>query len=181
MSMDSSIATSTFTYIAVEDQIHSLWKEMQQIRESFAETGPIKDWELFRLMEVHNQLDIESTRQQELHLKSLIDSLNLAGVHAKCTITGGLKAKIQYEEAPVLKTRSQSEQNISYSSGFVDPMYEVNDAISAITKQTSAILIERKREITQTLIILNHKPKLTREEMELKENLMNELKSINAA
>lgn len=179
--MDSSIATSTFTYIAVEDQIHSLWKEMQQIRSSFSETGPIKDWELFRLMEVHNQLDIESTRQQELHLKSLIDSLRLSEINAKCTITGGLKAKVQYVDTPVFRTRSQSEQNISYSSGFVDPMYEVNDAISAITKQTSQILIERKKEITQTLIILNHKPKLTKEEMELKESLMSELKSINAA
>lgn len=179
--MDANIATSTFTYIAVEDQIHSLWKEMQQIRSSFSETGPIKEWELFRLMEVHNQLDIESTRQQELHLKSLIDSLKLYEIHAKCTITGGLKAKVQYVDAPVLRTRSQSEQNISYSSGFVDPMYEVNDAISAITKQTSQILIERKKEITQTLIILNHKPKLTKEEMDLKESLMSELKSINAA
>ncbi|KAK8871127.1 hypothetical protein M9Y10_009040 [Tritrichomonas musculus] len=179
--MDSSIATSTFTYIAVEDQIHSLWKEMQQIRSSYSETGPIKDWELFRLMEVHNQLDIESTRQQELHLKSLIESLKLSEIHAKPTITGGLKARIQYEERPVFKTRSQSDQNMSYSSGFVDPMYEVNDAISAITQQTSAILIERKREITQTLIILNHKPKLTKEEMELKESLLAELKSINAA
>ncbi|OHT05389.1 hypothetical protein TRFO_05989 [Tritrichomonas foetus] len=177
---NQDVATTTFTYLAVEDQIHTLWKEISAVREQYTESQPIKDWEILRLMEVHNQLDIESTRQQESHLKSLIDSLKLSEINAKGIITGGLKARIQPLEVPkkTFSVRSQSEQVIS-QMGFVDPLYGVNDEISLITSQTSTILIDRKREITKTLILLNHKYKLTYEEEELKKNLLAELRSMN--
>lgn len=179
--MDSEVATSTFTYIAVEDQIHNLWKEIADIRKGAFDNGPIKDWELLRLMEVHNQLDIESTRQRENHLKCLLNSLKLEEINGKAVITGGLKAHIQRDDSfATIKTRSHSLQSLT-NIGFVDPLYEATDAISAITQNTSNILIERKRQITHTLIMLNHKQRLTKDEIELRENLMAELKSLNEA
>ena len=178
------VATTTFTYLAVEDQIRNVWRDIKATRENFSENGPIRDWEILRLMEVHNQLDIESIRQQEVHLKSLIESLKLDQIHAKGTITGGLKARITGDESffpkATLKTRSQSDQSIS-TMGFVDPLYDTNQSITAIKSQTSDILMDRKKEITRTLIILNHKQRLTREEEELKQSLLKELKTINSA
>lgn len=177
MDVDAEVATSTFTHLAIETQIHELWKEISKARLDTSKLEAIKDWELVRLIEVHNKLDIESIRQQEKHLKLLLDSLHLEQIGAKVTITGGLKAHV----TPSFPKKSIKKKSASISSftGFVDPMYEATESLASIHNQTSEILLERKREINQTLILLARKKRLTSEEMELRNKLICELKELN--
>ncbi|OHT04281.1 hypothetical protein TRFO_28273 [Tritrichomonas foetus] len=190
--MDPSVATSAFTELAIEDQIRNVWKEIESIRNMKCKTPhekAIQDWQILRLMEVHNRLDIETTRQQENHLKQLMNMLKLDEIDAKVS-AAGIKAKIMPEMSnknnsstteTIFTVRDKDDKAPIITDGFVDPMYKFNDAIAAIASQSSSILIERKREINKNLIILNHKRHLTHEEMKTQKHLMAELRALNGA
>lgn len=176
MSANQDVATTTFTYLAIEKEIRDAWSEIEAKRKDLRVVAPIRDWELYNLFEIHNKLDVESTLQQERHLKFLMESLNLQELNCDYYITGGLKAHVKDNSKP--KTPLVREaRSVPYFDGFIDPAYSFSG--NRPIPLTSEILIERKREINKQLIILSRKRRLTREETMLRKHLIEELKGIN--
>ena len=185
MSADPEVATTTFTYFSLETEMEHLRQEMQQIREAPTLQGvspEIRDWWLSCLMEIHNAMDVESVRQQEKHLQLLMDSLQLDGIGAKASILGGLKAQItEVDSSRPPQSLSPPPQpqpdqpTVTVQGGFVDPLYGSGPAMGS----ASAILLAHKKEVTQRLIVLNRKSRLTGEEEAEKKELIEELRKIN--
>ena len=176
-SADPEVATTTFTYLALESELKKLRDEMRNARDDNGVPEPIRDWNLAVLMELHNRLDVESVRQQERHLQLLLNSLQLEGIGGKLAILGGLKARVTEANSDAFNHVTPSGSDTTpITCGFVDPLYGSG---SSPMGSTSGILLAQKKEVTQKLILLNRKPKLTPEEEREKKELIAELRKIN--
>lgn len=185
MSADPEVATTTFTYFSLETEMQNIREMIKTTRENPSLDGlspEIRDWWLSCLMELHNTLDVESVRQQERHLQLLMNSLQLEAIGAKASILGGLKAHLTEASSdaykaprPVSPPQATSEPAIAVQGGFVDPLYGSGPAMGS----ASAILLAHKKELTQRLIVLNRKSRLTSDEEAEKKQLIEELRKIN--
>ena len=186
MSADPEVATTTFTYFSLETEMQHIREMIKTTRENPSLEGlspEIRDWWLSCLMELHNTLDVESVRQQEKHLQLLMNSLQLEAIGAKASILGGLKAHLTEASSDAYKAprpvspppQATSEPAIAVQGGFVDPLYGSGPAMGS----ASAILLAHKKELTQRLIVLNRKSRLTSDEEAEKKQLIEELRKIN--
>ena len=109
-------------------------------------------------------------------------SVQLDGIGAKASILGGLKAQItEVDSSRPPQSLSPPPQpqpdqpTVTVQGGFVDPLYGSGPAMGS----ASAILLAHKKEVTQRLIVLNRKSRLTGEEEAEKKELIEELRKIN--
>lgn len=163
--------------LAIESQLKQLWGEMSAVRQNYKIKDEIKELELVRLIEVYNKLDIELQRKLELYTKHFMDSLKFYELGIKPSIQGGVKCFIQppsEQKAHGLPSSSQSS-----TENLIPPYQKSNDSIEEHFDTTrNGIVQQRKAEITQTLIELNRRNFLTPEDLQLKDALMEELKSL---
>lgn len=158
--------------MATETQIKNLWGEITNCRLDQTMSVPIKIWELVRLMEVHNKLDIECQRQYESDLKSLVESLQMEQIGGNVAITGGTKCYVNNKSSLASTTRSKS------CAIFAPHIDNTAQRVNQVNEQELEIIRKRKSEITLTLISLNKRKHLTPEQEQIKANLMDELKGL---
>lgn len=163
--------------VAVDSQIKHLWGEMTTLRQNMNIKDQIKELELVRLIEVHNKLDIEEQRNLELYTKSFVDSLRLYELGIHPSIQGGVKCYIQPPSIQNSYNKSQTSTNSTEETS--NPFYNSNQQrIDQIDATRNEIVTQRKAEITQTLIELNRRSYLSPEDEQLKNSLMEELKTL---
>ena len=143
--------------VALEREIHNLWGRMTDVRNSPEFSPESRDIELFRLLELHNLLDIEVQRQHELHMKEFIESLQLDEINAVPYIQGGIKCRVDQKligrkgRSISLNVKGVLERQDSFP-GFAN--------IKKLTPQTAKDIADmqtRRSEIIDELVLLERK------------------------
>ncbi|EAY07520.1 hypothetical protein TVAG_124930 [Trichomonas vaginalis G3] len=176
-SQDMDYATLFFNHLQMENEIHEVWREMKLIREDPSLPDCIKFSLLQKLFEVHNALDLESTREQENYMSSFLQELRLPELGVRPMTEGKLKVHIMQH-----MSRRANPNPRSLSFGFIDPGVQVekrhNTTVLPSSNSGSGILLRRKSEIEFELRSMQMKGKLTPEESEEKLKLTRELSDI---
>lgn len=175
MSTANDVATLLFTHMMIEKEIHDVWKQIQAVKEDTSLSPGLKSIELVRLFEVHNRLEVESTRQQEEYMKQFLISLNLEEIGAKPTIEGRLKCHFQQQVSP--RTMSKS-RTMSY--GFYDSFSDKPELAkhAQLPRKSSDLILQQRSEIRGELAVLMHKRELSKGEDQRRKELANQLRSI---
>ncbi|OHT06740.1 hypothetical protein TRFO_05407 [Tritrichomonas foetus] len=174
----SDIATLLFTHMKVENEIRNVWAEIKRVREDASLPEPIRNIELARLFEVHNELEIESIRQQENYMKNYLKSLNLDEMNVKPITEGKLKCHLIQQMPKRIKQRATSY-------GFFDSYSDhpekkpTNSSSSSFIAHQSDIITQRRVEIKQELRRMSFRQQLTPEEATRREDLVRQLKAIS--
>lgn len=168
-------ATLFFNHLMMENEIRGVWGEIKLIREDPTLPDCVKFSIIQKLFEVHNLLDVESTREQENYMSSFLEALNLAEIGAKPMTEGRLKVHINQQ------MRKPNRNPRALSFGFYDPGVVVDkrqpSQISS-NSSSSGILLDRKVEIEKQLRHFSFKGKLTESESQEKIKLSKELSDI---
>ena len=175
---ETDIATLFFTQLKIEDEIHSIWKRIQEIRNDKSIPETIRDLELARLFEVNNRLEIESLRLQEDYMTNFVRSLRFEELDIKPLTEGKLKCHLMQ------KLNKSKPRPRATSSGFIDSMsdYASNEDYGSLPQANSFrsdILTERRSEIRTELRRLSFKDTLTAEEKQRRQELVRQLKVIS--
>ena len=150
-------ADSPSLVFALEKEIHKNWNRMRDVRNSPEYSSESRDIELFRLMELHNRLDIEVQRQHEIYMKQFIESLKLDEINAVSYLQGGVKCRVDQ------KVLGRKGRSISLN---VKGVLERQDSfpgfanIKKLTPQTAkdiADMQSRRSEIIDDLVLLERK------------------------
>jgi hypothetical protein len=141
-------ATLLFAHIAIEAEIHKVWKEISEIRVNPDISDPRKSCPILRLREVHNRLEIESMRQQDDYLQQFLKSLKLDEIGAR-PMTGG-------------KRKCHLTQQFWRPTPLV----------------SSGILVARRKAIRDELTAIARKPQISAEGEERRHVLSAELRAL---
>lgn len=174
MSTQGDIATLFFTELKVEGEIQKIRQRIKEVRADNSIPEPIRDLELARLFEVHNSLEVEFMRQQEDYLKQFLLSLNLDEMKVKPISEGTLKCHLLQQTGTLNRQKNRSK-----SSGFIDAFSDSNMFPDGQMALSSDIISQRKSEINFELRKLSFKEKLTPEEKQKRQELLNTLHNIS--
>lgn len=175
MSTDKDVATLLFTHMMIEKEIQDLWKQIQAVKNDTALSPALKAMDLVRLFEVHNRLEVESTRQQEDYMKEFLQSLKLEDLGCRPTVEGRLKCHFTERVAPRTMPKSKT-----LSFGFFDSFSDKPELAkkAQLTRKASDILVQQRSDIRDELAVLMHKRELSKGEDQRRKELANQLKSI---
>lgn len=176
MTTANDVATLLFTHMHIENEIKDVWKQIRAVKDNTSMSPALKAIELVRLFEVHNRLEVESTRQQEDYMKEFLQSLKLDELGVRPTVEGRLKCHFTQKVAPRTMTKSKT-----LSFGFFDSFSdkpELAKKAQQLQRKASDILVQQRVDIRDELAVLMHKRELSKGEDQRRKELANQLRTI---
>ena len=152
--------------LALEEEIKKVWEDLARARDEVGVRDQLKAWQLVRLMEVHNQLDIEAQRQTEAYFRELVGNLRLEEIGGRPSILSGVKCKISGGKEQKNRANLKRHNTVGVFSHL------------GHSEQAEKENLERKQKIHSELMVLSRKESLSEEDLVYKSQLMDELRRL---
>lgn len=163
----------------IQRELDDLRERIKHIRFGTDLDAPIRNWELIRLFEVQNVLDLEIQKSYEEGLREIIDKLKLDELNASALFQGSVKCSVQRKFGRMDKERAVSFKRDMYLPR-KDSFMALN-VLETIENQPNEHMQkgDMRKEIIDQLFEIEKKKNKSKYDLENRERIMSILRGIS--